>query len=234
MAFAAGKGARVILGTFDLSAFLKNASLAITKDTLDTTTFTDGSREYIEGQKAGTATLSGLFDGADDTQDEVVQAAFASASVTNVCVGLGGLTLGTPVYCGRIWDAQYEPGAAFDGLVTFGASLQVDGGWERCVSLHALAARTAVYTETSVDNVVQTTAGGAGYIFVTAQSGAAGTVLIEHSVDNTSWNTLVTFSGLSGKSATRTTVSGNVERYLRARLSVASASITFQVAFDRF
>ena len=234
MAFAAGKGARVILGAFDLSAYLKNASLAATKDTLDTTVFTDGSRNYIEGQKAGTATLSGLFDGADDTQDEQVHGAFASSNVTNVCIGLGGLVVGTPVYCGRVWDAQYEQGASFDGLVTFGASLQVDGGWERAVSLHALAARTSTYTETSVDNGAGTSAGGAAYIFVTAQSGAAGTVLVEHSVDNMTWTTLATFSGLSGTSSTRTAVSGTVNRYVRARLSVASTSITFQVAFDRF
>lgn len=234
MAFAAGKGARVILGAFDLSAYLKNASLAATKDTLDTTVFTDGSRNYIEGQKAGTATLSGLFDGADDTQDEQVQGAFASSNVTNVCIGLGGLAIGTPVYCGRVWDAQYEQGASFDGLATFGASLQVDGGWERSVSLHALGAETGTGSYTSVDNVAGTSAGGAAYIFVTAQSGAAATVLVEHSVDAVTWDPLVTFSGLSGTSATRTAVSGTVRRYLRGRLSVASTSITFQLAFDRF
>lgn len=234
MAFAAGKGARVILNTFDLSAYLKNAGITITKDTLDTTVFTDSAREYIEGQKGGTATLSGLFDGADDTQDEVVQAAFASSSVQNVCIGLGGLTVGTPVYCARIWDAQYEQGAAFDGLVTFGASLQADGGWERALSLHALAAETTTGSYASQDNAASSSNGGAAYIFVTAQSGAAGTVLVEHSTDNVSFTTLATFSSLSGVSTSRVAVSGTVNRYVRGRLSVASTSITFQLAFSRF
>jgi len=234
MAFVAGKGARVLLGAFDLSAYLKNAAITVQKDTLDTTVFTDSAREYIEGQKSGTATLSGLFDGADDTQDEQVQAAFASSSVTNALIALGGLTIGVPGYAGRVWDAQYEQGAAFDGLVTFGASLQVDGGWERAISLHALAAETGTGAYASVDNGAGTTAGGAGYIFVTAQSGTAGVVKIQHSTDNSTWTDLITFSALSGTSTVRTAVTGTVNRYVRANLTTASTSITFQVSFARF
>lgn len=234
MAFVAGKGARVLLGSYDLSAFLKNANVTLAKDTLETTVFTDSARRYIEGLKGGNATLSGLFDGDDNLQDEQVNAAFTSSSTINALIALGGLTLGTPAYAGRIWDAQYEQGASFDGLVTFGANLQVDQGWERAISLHALAARTGTYTETAVDNAAGTSAGGAAYLFVTAQSGTAATVLVEHSTDNVTFTTLATFSGLTGTSNTRTAVAGTVNRYVRARLSVASTSITFQVSFARF
>ena len=234
MAFVAGKGTRVILGTFDLSGYLKSASLAATKDMLDITTFTDSAREYIEGQKAGTATLSGLFDGDVNTQDQEVQSAFDSSSVKNVAIGLGGLTVGSPVYCGRIWEAQYERGASFDNLVTFGGSLTVDGGWERGLSLHALAAETATGYYASQDNTTSSSNGGAAYIFVTAQSGTAATVLVEHSTDNVTFTTLATFASLSGTSSTRVAVAGTVNRYVRGRLSVASTSITFQLAFARF
>jgi hypothetical protein len=163
-----------------------------------------------------------------------VQAAFDSGSVTNALIALGGLTIGVPGYAGRIWQAQYEQGAAFDGLVTFGGSLQVDGGWERAISLHALAAETGTGAYASVDNSAGTTAGGAGYIFVTAQSGTAGVVKIQHSTDNMIWTDLITFSGLSGTSSTRTAVTGTVNRYVRANLTTASTSITFQVSFARF
>jgi hypothetical protein len=234
MAFVAGKGARVLLGAFDLSAYLKNAGVTLTKDTLETTTFTDSARDYIEGLKSGTATLSGLFDGADDTQDEQVQAAFGSPSVTNALVALGGLTIGVPGYAGRVWDSQYEQGASFDGLVTFGASLAVDGGLERAISLHALAAETGTANYASVDNTASSANGGAGYIFVTAQSGTAGVVKIQHSTDNMTWVDLITFSSLSGTSSTRTAVTGTVNRYVRAALTTASTSITFQVSFARF
>ena len=234
MAFVAGKGARALLGAFDLSGYLKNASVVLQKDTLDVTTFTDGAREYIEGQKSGTASLSGLFDGDDNLQDEQVQGAFASGNLTNALIAVGGLTIGVPGYAGRIWQAQYEPGAAFDGLVTFGASLQVDGGWERAVSLHALAAETGTGNYASVDNGASSANGGAGYIFVTAQSGTAGVVKIQHSTDNSTWVDLITFSSLSGTSSTRTAVTGTVNRYVRGALTTASTSITFQVSFARF
>jgi hypothetical protein len=234
MAFVAGKDSRVLLGAFDLSGYCRTASVVLTKDALETTTMTDSARDFIEGLRTGTAALSGLFDGADDAQDEQLQAAFANPSVTNALIAPGGLTIGVPGYAGRVWDAQYEPGASFDGLVTFGASLQVDGGWERAVSLHAIAAETATANYASVDNTASSANGGAGYIFVTAQSGTAGVVKIQHSTDNMTWVDLITFSSLSGTSATRTAVSGTVNRYVRAALTTASTSITFQVSFARF
>lgn len=234
MAFVAGKNARVLLGGFDLSGYLKNVSVQLTKDALDTTTFTDSSRDFIEGLKTGTASLSGLFDGADDMQDEQLFTAFGSGTVTNALIAPGGLTIGDVGYAGRIWDAQYEEGATFDGLTTFGGSLQVDGGWERSRSLHALGAETTTGAYANIDDGASSSAGAAAYIFVTAQSGAAATVKVQHAPMSAGvYADLITFSSLSGVSSSRGTAAGSVDRYVRANLTSASTSITFQVSFVR-
>lgn len=141
MAFTAGKGYRVKIGTTEVSAYLSNVGMSLTKDALETTTFQDNSRDYIEGLKNATVTLSGRWDGAGSTAiDQVLYDAYNNSSLVTVVLnpyGISGATTfstSQPGYSGSMIVTSYEPSAAFDGVAQFSATLQISGGISRLTS----------------------------------------------------------------------------------------------------
>ena len=59
--FSHGKDAIVILDNTNLSNTLTDASLSLTADVAETSTFSNSSKTFVSGLKDGTATLSGYF-----------------------------------------------------------------------------------------------------------------------------------------------------------------------------
>jgi hypothetical protein len=243
MAFVAGKGARILVGVYNLGPYLQNASFSLTKDALETTTFQDGSRDYIEGLKNGTATLSGLFDPAASASDVILNAVFSDTATEAVSIFLGNDAVTTPGYVTDGWQGSYELGAAFDGLVTVGASIQASsdgtagrpGSWQRALSMVPYAAYTGIQTFTAADNVTGTTAGGVATIHATAHTGTNTTIIVESSPDNVSWTPHVTFT-VSAATSSRTFIASGVSigRYVRGRISAIGTSTTAHVNFARF
>jgi hypothetical protein len=90
---------------------------------------------------------------------------------------------------------------------------------------------------TSVDNGAATANGGAINIHVTAFSGlTSDSIIIEHSTNDSVWNTLATSTLVTGLTSERIVVAAGttVNRYLRVRDDVTgSGSITAQVGFAR-
>jgi len=138
MAFTAGKGYKVKIGSDDISAFLTNVSQPLTKDALETTTFGDSARDYIEGLKSATISLSGRWDGAGSTAiDAVLHNAYISGSLVTFSLnptGVATFTASAPGYTGSMIVTNYEHNAAFDGVASFSAALQVSGAVTRAVA----------------------------------------------------------------------------------------------------
>jgi predicted secreted protein len=244
MAFVAGKGARILLDKYHVSPFLQTASFSLTKDALETTTFQDGSRDYIEGLKNGTANLGGFFDGADDALDEALNAIFSSSATEPVSIFPGNdSTVGNPGYVTDGWNGSYEIGASFDGVVTAAATIQASsdgtsgrpGSWQRALTLVPFAAYATTQTFTAIDHGASSANGGAATIHATAHTGTTTTVIVEHDTvpGFTAPVTLATFT-VTAATASRVFVSGTVNRYVRARISGIGTSTTMHVNFARF
>jgi len=137
MAFVAGKGYKVKIGSTEVSAYLTNVSQPLTKDALETTTMGDSSRDYIEGLRNATISLSGRWDGATGTLDETLYNAYNNSSLVAFKLnptGIATFTTSAPGYTGSMVVTNYEHSAAFDGVVSFSATLQVSGAVTRDTS----------------------------------------------------------------------------------------------------
>jgi predicted secreted protein len=135
MAFVAGKGYKAKIGSNEVTAYLTNVSLALTKDALETTTMGDSSRDYIEGLRNASISLSGRWDGAGSTAiDQVIYDAWNSGSLVTFSLNPTGTAIfsaSAPGYTGSMIVTNYEAPTAFDGVVTFSATLQVSGAVTR-------------------------------------------------------------------------------------------------------
>jgi len=130
MAFSAGKNVTFSLNGTAIGTFLSNVSLTRNGDTLDVTTFGDSDREFIQGLRSATITISGYFDPTASTgPDAVLATSFADADGVAFSLVFGTGT--TVTYSGSCLVASYETTAAVDGLIAFSASLTATGAVSR-------------------------------------------------------------------------------------------------------
>lgn len=138
MAFVAGKGYKVKIGSDEVTSYLTNVSQPLTKDALETTTMGDSARDYIEGLKSATISLSGRWDGAGSTAiDAVLYTAWNNSSLVTFSLnptGTATFSTSAPGYTGSMIVTNYEHNAAFDGVAQFSATLQVSGAVTRATS----------------------------------------------------------------------------------------------------
>lgn len=255
MAFvAAGPDTKVILSQYHLSSFFNSVALPSEVSTQDTTGFGKTAHCHTPILRDGTVTLGGFYDAATrvvsgETVSDAVDVALSAAPSTSrlLTVALAGMAAGTPVRVASVLQTSYEISGEVDGVVEVSAEIQTaDNGLEAGVSLADLTARTTTANGTAVDNGAATTNGGVAHLHsVLGTGGATGTVVVkvQHSVDNSVWVDLVTFSTLTrttgspptdGSGAERQSVAGTVNRYLRATWTFsASAQLTLAVAFAR-
>lgn len=240
MAFIHGKGTVVLLGSADLSCYFNEATTSRAVETAETTTFCKSAKTYITGLQDGTMSLSGMFDGALDAEDDKLTALIGANAGAPLSVALSGVsTVGTPILSMLGKLTSYEISAPVGDVVSVSAEFQADGGVGGAKSLHALAAETATGNATSVDNGASTTNGGQAVLHVTANTMNNNTVFkVQHSADNSTWADLATFSTV----ATTVTTSERVEvasattvnRYIRASWTASgTGSITFHINFTR-
>lgn len=234
MAFVAGRRAKVLVGQYDLSAYLNNVSAARNADLADVSVFGDTDREFLKTMQAATATLSGFIDTTAGTSEPVLSSIFTGTSTTPVSIFWDADAIGSPGICGAGWEGSYEDSAPVDGVQAIAANLTFTGQVDRAVSLHALGAETGTGAYTSVDGGASSSNGAVANLHVTAGGASgAGTVVVQDSADNMTFATIITFSNFTAATSESKTVSGTVRRYVRANLTSARNTQTFAVAFGR-
>ena len=125
MAFIHGKGASVLHGAYDLSAFLNDGSISNSVETAETTTFGATSKTFQGTLRNGdTISISGKWDSALNTQ---LVALLGLATSSTFEYHPAGTTAGLPKVSGECFVASYEVSSAVADLVTFSASLQITG-----------------------------------------------------------------------------------------------------------
>lgn len=234
MAFVAGRRAKVLIGEYDLSAFLNNVSAVRNADLADVSCFGDQDRDFLKTMQGASATLSGFIDTVAGASEPVLSSFLTGASTRAVSIFWDADAIGSPGICGAGWEGSYEDSAPVDGVQAIAANLAFTGRVDRAVSLHALGVETATGAYTAVDGGAATTNGAVANLHVTAAGASGtGTVLVQDSADNMSFLTIGTFSNFTAATSQTLEISGTIRRYVRANLSSARNTQTFAVAFGR-
>ena len=232
----------IMVNQFDLTGYFKSMNLDCTRGMYDSTVFGSTSKAFIPGLTSGTIGLSGLFESVAtaNAPDNIFAAIEASATVPIVSIAPAGRALGSRVYLLQAHESKHDIGAQVDALILNSAEFTDNDGYDYGVSLHALSAETSLpVTGASVNNGAATANGGVGFLQVSAIAGASPNVvyLIEHSTDDSTWVTLITFAAVTAAVAQRVVVAAGttVRQYIRmtATEGGTTTSVTGSVSFAR-
>ena len=230
--FNHGKNAVVLLDNTNLSTTLTDASVSLTADVAETSTFTASSKTYVAGLKDGTVTLSGYFESSSpDADAEFLSQLGSSGSAYSIAPI--GYTRGNPTEFGNVIETSYDRSADIGSVVAVAVAFQFDGDAYNGKSLLAPTAITSSSNETGVDYAAAGTNGGAGVLHCTVSSGSPTLdVKIQTSADNVTFSDYITFTQATGTTSELITSDTNPARYARAVLTFGgSGSITAAVSF---
>lgn len=126
MAINYGKDGKVV-SSGDTLAYINNWELNIAQDALETTVFGSGwDRDYVPGLRTATATISGYFADDDTGSRNLFYNGMSTRTPAQVAVKLKySASYG---YEGNAVVTGITIGAPQDGLQTFSANLQFNGG----------------------------------------------------------------------------------------------------------
>jgi len=230
--FNHGKNAVVLLDNTNLSTTLTDASVSLTADVAETSTFTASSKTYVAGLKDGTVTLSGYFESTSPDADAEFLAQLGSSG-SAFSIAPIGYTRGNATEFGNVIETSYDRSADIGSVVAVAVAFQFDGDAYNGKSLLAPTAITSSSNQTGVDYAAAGTNGGAGVLHCTVSSGSPTLdVKIQTSADNVSYSDYITFSQATGTTSELKTSASNPARYARAVLTFGgSGSITAAISF---
>ena len=230
--FNHGKNAVVLLDNTNLSTTLTDASVSLTADVAETSTFTASSKTYVTGLKDGTVTLSGYFETTSPDADAEFLAQLGSSG-SAFSIAPIGYTRGNPTEFGNVIETSYDRSADIGSVVAVAVAFQFNGDAYNGKSLLTPTAITSSSNQTGVDYGAAGTNGGAGVLHCTVKSGSPTLdVKIQTSADNTSYSDYITFTQATGTTSELKTSASNPARYARAVLTFGgSGSITAAISF---
>ena len=240
-----GADCRVYLGVRDASADLVSIDLTGNAETHDTTTFGSNNwREVDSGLGSWEGTFAGFWQtnsGASVTSierqlEDILGSDTSGKAAVSVYLGDADAVGDTGYLTSDAVVSKWAAPISIGDLIKVSATLKGNGRLGlNGVLLHVLGADSTSANGTSVDNAASSANGGRANLHVTAATGTGGTVKIQHSTNNSTWVDLVTFTASTAASCQTSTVTGTVNRYLRAISTINStSSVTFVAGFARF
>lgn len=231
MAFITAQNTRVLYGNVALSAYLQTVTPNVGIDMLDVSTLVDTSRQYFPSLRDFTLNLDGFFDddGEAGSVFEALTTPISAGSTVPTSVAPNGFAAGNSVWLIPAKTVSYDVSSSVTDIVPFSMSIGSGRPSNVGISLADLAARTNTGNGTSVDNTDPTANGAVAHLHITAVSGTLPslTVTVEHSANGSSWTTLGSFSAASTASSQLITVTGTVNRYVRAVFTISGTNPSF-------
>jgi hypothetical protein len=250
--FIHGKSTGVLLNQFDLSTYFNSVDTASTIDTAEITSFGSSAKSYLPGLNDATLSLSGLYSqDATVGSDVVLSTILGSATTPIITVAMETGAIGRRAIVAKAHETSYSisnPVADVSSVsVDFNASTDgtsnVTYGMRSGVMLTAgssIAFGALATGLTGVDNTASSASGGFANLHVTANTltGPTTQIKVQHSVDNSVWVDLITFTALVASTTTsqQSAVTGTVNRYLRAigTANPTGGAVTYHLSFARF
>jgi len=227
----------ILVGGRSLAGVISTLTYKVQTTTESTGSLGDAWAEATPvGVRSATLTQSGWF---DDATNSVVTALVGNEATSQiVSVAPAGGTIGTD-FTGfeGAFGGQVDRLIEKDALHKLNCTYTISGAVEDGTILHALGAETATGNSASQDQTASSSDGGSAYLQITAVSGSSPTLdaKVQHSADNSSWADLISMTQATALGAERKTVTGTVNRYVRANFTVggSSPSFTFMLGFYR-
>jgi len=237
MAFLHGKGTRLMVAQYDLSAYFTSADVDASTASHDVTTLSKNTVQRAAGLNDGKASLAGMFDA---TADALLASWLGSTSGEAFTVCPGGDSAGGPAQIGKVQHVSYKASQPVGGYVTASVGVECKTDWQpNGKVLHVLGAETETGAEASVDNSASSANGGLATIHVTTAS-ASDTLdsKIQHSANDADWADLSpAFTQVAAATSEVITIAAGttVNQYVREYHTIAGASpsFTYLVAFAR-
>lgn len=240
MAFSHGSKAKVLLDGFNASNYVKEVSFEGERDTAEITVLGDTAKSYMPGLEDATVSFEGFYDYelADPTLAFSHKLNSLHATITQATYMPTGDTLSAPAFLVQGFLTSDSQETSVDDAVVEEFEIQNNTGVMNGIVLHPLAGRTTTGNGTGVDNGALTSNGAQAVLHVTAVSGTSTptiTVVLEHSVDNTTYVPLISFAAKTAKGSEYKTATGTVNRWLRVKWTITGTtpSMTIHVAAQR-
>lgn len=236
MAFIHGSKARVYVNGYELSPYFRSAAISRSADMAESSAFLTSAKQYVPGMNDATASFEGMYDGSAAAIDERLSAILAVSTKQIVQVNLGTEAVGSVAHGMLADESTVDVTADTGDVATIDSEFQSSSGAERML-IHK--PQTVITTandgpEASIDNLASSPDGGVGYLHVLAASGSPTLdVRLQHSVDDSVWADLITFTPATAIGAERIVVAGTVNRYTRSLDAIDTGSATYIMAFGR-
>lgn len=230
-----GRDASIYVDEINASAFLNEYEIEAERDDIDVTPFESSDKVFLAGTSENTVTLTGFFNGASDSLDEILDNTFGGDNENVVTICPAGALSGRACYLVAGTQVAYTTSAESDDMTE--AEAEFRSARLRGRVIKTPVAVTATGNGTANIATALTTAGATAHLHVTDVQGAPTSVVIEleHSVDGTVWAPLITFTSLTAKTkekkATAATATVNVQ--LRTKHTITGGttpSVTYMVA----
>lgn len=237
MAFVHSKNGRVLVNNKHLSGRITGWNVAGERSLGETTTLLDDGARFIPGLRGGSVNVNGLFDGAAGDIDETIQASDGALDGLLTSVLPDGFTIGKPAFIATSNLSSYTIESGVSDTVSLTLETAPNDGVDHGRVVHAHTAETTTGNSTSIDDTASTSNGGVATLHVTAASGTTPslTAKVQHSVDDSVWVDLITFTAATATTSQRKTVTGTVNRYVREQhtISGTTPNFTYAAAFAR-
>jgi hypothetical protein len=244
-----GSSTRLYANGLDISSLFREAEAGRERELVDTTAFgSTATKHTLAPAASGAVSASGMLEIDETTGVQVVKTMLdaaennVSGNSIIVCM-MRDTTIGDPGFAliGSTQDQRVSFPHTEVAKTTFSSNAN-RSLWVS--SLHPLAARTSAHNSTALDNGASSAHGGVGVLTVTALSGTTPvlTAKLQHSVDNTTWVDVATFTSITSAAvaaryASHVVAAGTVNRYTRISVAVTSGSltsVTFAAQFGRY
>jgi hypothetical protein len=229
-----GKNGRVYLNQYNLSGQSSNIEVGVELATVDASNFETGWQTPLIGIPGWTGRLNAFYDDTGTHSDAVFQEAIgASGGVLSMYPA--GVTVGYRGYAtyGE-WETSYPVTIPVADAVTAQVAFRGNGALDKVICLAACAPTTSgSFTHAAVNYG----ASGAsqvlnGYLHVMSVGASPVNVRVEHSPDNNTWATLLSFTQATAATYSQGTVTGSVAQYVRA-VGVTAGAASYIVGFHR-
>lgn len=235
MSFSHGTAARFYLHTLDYSGYAEAVDLALSRSLAEYRPLNAQGVQRVPGHRDGTVALTGgALDSAAGANDADAWARIGENTPRVWAFLPAGDAFGRPAYCGlSLGDNQQR--VAGDDIVRLPVALVNTGQPDRGVILRALTAG-GISPGASHNNAAATANGGAAYLICTSLTGVGAELVVtfEHSVDNLTWEPLVTMTTLAAAGSEQKIVAPDtvVRQYLRVSWTLTGTATWF-AAFCR-
>lgn len=226
---------RVFINSAHVSGYMNHFKCDYSRTFSDVSNALSTGTQWLPGLIGGSIAVDGMYNDAAGSLSTVMQAAIGTDNGELVTLCPAGTALGTPCFMAICDPSEITIDAKVTDAVMVKTTGAPDDGIDMGIVLHTFQAETATANGTGVDNAASTANGGVGLLHLTTFSGLTNIIVkIDHSTDNVTFTNLITFSTAVGVTQQRSTVSGTVNRYLRASWTVTgTGSASFIASFAR-